>query len=266
MNNEEKGTNEIDLLQIASALIKRWWIILIASGVCAVSAFGYTYLKITPLYKASALLYVNNSSLSLSDINISSADLSASQSLVNSYSVILKSRLTLEEVIKKAHLNYSYETLYSMVSAQSVNKTEIFSVTVKSSDPDEARIIANTIVEILPEKISEIIKGSSVSIVDLAVTPKSSYYPSYSKNSIMGFLVGFVISVAAVIILEIFVNDRIQSEDWLRSNFGENIPVLSVIPDISSEKNGKSYGGYKSYRSYRSYSPTDNKRGTEKKN
>lgn len=264
MNNEEKGTTEIDLLQIASALIKRWWIILVASVVCAVSAFGYTYLKITPLYQASALLYVNNSSVSLNDITVS--DLTASKSLVDSYSVILKSRLTLEEVIKKAHLNYSYETLYSMVSAQSVNKTEIFSVSVKSSDPDEARIIANTIVEILPAKISEIIKGSSVSIVDLAVTPKSSYYPSYSKNSIIGFLVGFIVSAAAVIILEVFVNDRIQSEDWLRSNFGENIPVLSVIPDISSEKNGKSYGGYKSYKSYRSYPSTDNKRGTEKKN
>ncbi|MGN1095450.1 MAG: YveK family protein, partial [Eubacteriales bacterium] len=176
--NEENKNDVIDLLQIFKALIKRWWIILLASLVCAGAFFGYTYLKITPMYRANAMMYVNNK-MSIGSTSISISDLNTAAKLVDSYSIILKSRLTLEEVIKKADLKYTYSQLYDMVSVAAENGTEIFRITVKSSDPVEAAKICNTIVEVLPEKISGIIEGANVSVVDLAVVPASSYYPSY---------------------------------------------------------------------------------------
>ena len=74
------------------------------------------------------MMYVNNSALSLgsTSFSISSGELSAAQSLVETYIVILKSRLNLEAVIEKAELPYTYEELELMITAQGVNETRNF--------------------------------------------------------------------------------------------------------------------------------------------
>ena len=69
---------------------------------------------IPPKYQASALLYVNNSSISVGSTSISLSDLSASQTLVDTYIAILKTRLTLDEVAVQAGLDYEYEELEEM--------------------------------------------------------------------------------------------------------------------------------------------------------
>ena len=158
--------------------------IVVCGIICAALAFSYTVFMVTPLYQANCLIYVNNSSFSVgsSSFSISSADISASQSLVDKYIVILKSRATLNEVIEEAGLNMSYGQLSGMVSAAAVNETEIFRVTVTSPDPEEAKLIANTIAEVLPVKVSDIIDGSSVRVVDYAVKPSVKSSPSITKS------------------------------------------------------------------------------------
>ncbi len=271
MNNEKNEVYEIDLLQMVATVLKKWWLVFFISIIGAFGFFGYSYMFIEPVYEASALLYVNSSATTtLSNISIS--DLNASKSLVSTYSVILKSRLTLEEVIQRTGVGYSYERLVKMISAEAVNDTEIFSVTVKSTNPVEAKEIANAIVQVLPEKISYVIKGSSVTEVDLAVTPTDSIYPSYSKNAIIGFLLGFLVSVAGIIIIDVFVKDQVYQVDWLRQTFKDDIPVLGTIPDVTAKGNGKgkyyskyAKNGYRAHGSNSSASNGSNYNGTEKR-
>ena len=125
----------IDLVQLAKALWHRAWAILLAMVIFGAAAFSYAYFLITPLYKASAMLYVNNSSLSVGSTKVDLSDLNAAQSLVDTYIVILKTRTTLEEVIEAAGLSYDYETLSDMIEAGAVNSTEVFSIEVTSPDP-----------------------------------------------------------------------------------------------------------------------------------
>ena len=63
------------------------------------------------------MMYVNNSSISVGSTQVNLNDLTAAQSLVNTYIVILNTRGTLEEVIDQAGLSYDYETLSGMISA-----------------------------------------------------------------------------------------------------------------------------------------------------
>lgn len=51
-----------------------------------------------------------------------------------------------------------------MVQAEAVNSTEVFSIDVTSPDPQEAELIANAIADILPDRIADIVEGSSVKI------------------------------------------------------------------------------------------------------
>ena len=127
---QDKDTMEIDLLELAGVLLHRAWLIILAAIIGGGIAFGYTFFMVDPLYKASALMYVNNSDISVggTSFSISNADLTAAQKLVDTYVVILKSRTSLNEVIDRAELPYSYEKLKHMVSASGVNSTEIFEV------------------------------------------------------------------------------------------------------------------------------------------
>ena len=62
---------EIDLLQLLRAIIHRLWAVVLVTVVAAIVAFSYATFMITPLYKASALMYVNNSDISLAGSSFS---------------------------------------------------------------------------------------------------------------------------------------------------------------------------------------------------
>ena len=234
---------EIDLLRIAGALWRRAWIIILAVLLCGAAGFLIARYAVTPTYQASTLMYVNNSSFSVGSPSVSLSDLNASKSLVNTYMVILKTRLTLNEVILKEELPYSYEELSGMIGAGAVSSTEIFRVTVTSTDPVEAKKIANAIAEILPEKISDIVDGCSVRIVDIAVTPGKPAAPSITQYAMIGLLAGLLLSSLVIALLEVF-NDQIHDEDDLTQSYG--LPVLAAIPNLQS-KPGK---GARAYRAY----------------
>ena len=245
-----QDTNEyitIDLMKIIRGLVKRVWIILIAMALCGALLFCYASYFITPLYDASVLLYVNNNSLSVgsTSFSISSSDISASKSLVATYQVILKSRMTLNDVIRIGELDYSYERLYGMIRSEAVNKTEVFQITVRSDDPHEAEHIANTIARVLPDKIANIVEGSSVRVVDYAVVPGNKVSPSISKYTMIGMMIGLMISCGIIAIIEI-ADDRIRSEEYLLQNF-KDVPLLAAIPDLLDSKQKGKYYYYSRY-------------------
>ena len=240
--NENTESREIDLLQMASALVKKWWVIAVATVLAGILAFGYTRLGITPKYEATAMFYVNNSSISG---KISLGDLNMARDCVASCGVILGTRLTLEEVIREGNFNYTCEQLGKMIDSQAVNGTEIFSVTVTSTDPQEACDIANTIASVLPQKVADAMDGVKVKVIDYAVVPQTKSSPSTPKNTVLGMLVGFVLSAGVIILLEMF-NDTINSEEWLVTTYGDEIPLLSVVPDVNAKSDRRyyKYGGY----------------------
>ena len=173
---------EIDVLELARALWKKAWAILLVAVIVAGSVLACTVVFIKPKYTAQTLLYVNSSNISLGSakVSISASELSAAQSLVDTYIVILETRTTLNDVIAQSGVPYTYEEIIenNMIQAEAVNSTEVFAIEVTSTDPKEAETLANTIGAVLPNKIASIVEGSSARIVDYAVVP--------SKKSAIG--------------------------------------------------------------------------------
>ena len=81
---EGKKMEELDLWGLLNALLRRAWAIILLAVIGAGLAFGYTYFMVDPLYKASALLYVNNSKITMGStgVSISASELSTAQRLV----------------------------------------------------------------------------------------------------------------------------------------------------------------------------------------
>lgn len=243
MERQKEEYIEIDLMRLLKAVWRHAVIIMLAVFLCGGAGFSLAYWGVPPKYQASALLYVNNSSISVGSTSISLSDLSASQTLVDTYIAILNTRLTLNEVIAQAGVDYTFEEMIGskMIEAEAVNGTEIFEVTVTSKDPEEAERIANTIVKVLPDKIAQIVDGSSVRTVDLAVVPKKKSSPSYTTYTLMGALVGLLISGGIVVVREL-LDDQIHSEDDLLQAY--SLPVLAGIPNLLSAQDGNGYGSY----------------------
>ena len=237
----------IDWRHILTSLFKKLWLIVVCGFLCGVVAFVYASFFVTPKYSSSVMLYVNNKSFSLGemDVSISASDLSASQSLIDTYIVILKNRTTMEEIAEKAGVDYHYSTLMGMISTSKVEGTEVFKVTVTSEDPYEATHIANCISEVLPGRIEDIIDGSSMRTVDSAVVNLGKVSPAIASNTIKAFVIGCFL-MAAIVALFAVLDDTIRSEDYISQNY--DLPILAIIPDFES-KSGRS-GYYRDRYTY----------------
>lgn len=241
-NVEINDVVQLDLGRIIDAVLKKSSLILLLALIfAAVSLFG-TYFLITPEYESSAMFYVNNNSLSVADasFSITSGDLSTSRNLVESYLVILNTWETLTSVLDYADVGHlTYEDLSEMIAAEAVNQTEIFQVVVTSSDPAEAEKLANAIAYILPKRIDTIIDGTSAKIVSSAVLPSKPSSPSILNNTIIGFLLSVVLSVA-------YIAFKVQFDISIRTE--EDIahctkhPVLAAVPDMTAPSKGGYYG------------------------
>ena len=228
---------ELDLQRLLSAMLNKSWLIVLVSVAMAVLVLLGTIFLITPQYESSAMFYVNNNAFSVADasFSLSSGDLSTSRNLVESYIVILNTRESLNDVIDYAGVNRSYKEVKDMLSAASVNETEIFEVVVTSPDPAEAEKIANAIAYILPKLISSIIEGTSAKVVDAAVVPVKPSSPSYTKNTVVGFLMGFVLAVGVIVLQEIFDVSIREDEDIAQTC---KHPILASVPDMLSQGKG----------------------------
>ena len=240
MKQTETGREvEIDVLQLIRALWKKAWLIMAAALLFGSLTFVYTKTCMTPMYRARTTMYVNNKNASqLPENSISASDLSASLHLVETYTVFLQSRSTLDEVADRGQLPYSYEKLKKMVHAEAIEDTSAFEVVVTSKNPEEAAQIANLLGEVLPEKIVSFIPGSSLKVVDKAVVPEKPFAPSPVKNAVLGALVGILLSGSFVVVLELLDN-QVHSAEYLSQNY--DIPVLAVIPDLLTAGNHGSY-------------------------
>lgn len=231
---------EIDIQRLLSAVWNKIWLVILSAVTAAVVAFAGTFFLITPKYEASAMFYVNNNSLSVGDasFSITSSDITASKSLVDSYIVILQTRESLNAVIDYAGVDRTYGELTKMIEAEAVNSTEIFRVVVTSEDPAEAERIADAIAYILPKRISSIIEGTSAKIVDPAVTPVQPSSPSYTVNTLIGFVMGITLSVS-IIVLRVIFDITIRSEEDVTR--GSQHPILAAVPDMAAPSKGSYY-------------------------
>lgn len=229
---------EVDLITLLRALWRRSWVIVLATVAAGAVCFAWAQFLIAPTYEASALLYVNNTQDASKPI--SNSELSAAQSLVDTYVVILNSRTTLDQVRAAARVTYTDRELQKMIQAQAVNSTEVFEVTVTSEDPQEAQKIANTIAQVLPSRISSVVEGSSVRVVDYAQLPSGKAAPNLPRYTVLGMAAGFLLSCAALVLRELLDN-QIRGEDYLLQAYPQ-VPVLAVIPELLQRTEGYGYG------------------------
>ena len=231
--NEVRDTVEIDLWKLMWVYLSRWKMIVLTTVLAAVVALGYTALLVTPLYRADVMIYVNNIPGEAQVDYITAANLATSQQLVNTYTNIIRSDAVLEEVAARLNMGYTAKQVRGMITAAQVDETEIFEVFVTHPDPVVAAQIANIVAEVAPEKIGEIVEGSSTKIIDYAKIPESRHTPSYKKNVLVGAMLGMVLALGWLT-LGYLLDVRIRDDEDLTEYFEQ--PVLGQIPAFAAKE------------------------------
>ena len=227
-------TFELDIKRLAFELLYKSWIIILAAILFATGAFVYAKTRLTPRYTASASLYVNNydSQVNSEIKKVSSSDIYTAQALVQTYLTFLSTDKVLDEVSLKLDSKFTASQIRGMMSASVLNETEIFQVSITSTNKEEATQIANIIADMAPAVITNYIEGSSVKVVDYAKVPTMRSFPVYRKYIFLGFVFGG--GLAAIIIILMFLfNSKIMNEDDIKKLF--NAPVIGKIPNFTQK-------------------------------
>lgn len=226
-NMESENDVEIDLGKLFHELWKNKSIIVLVAVIFGLVGFAFTEFLITPKYTAQAQLYVNNRSSESSSSDVSSSDLQASSSLVQTYSVILKSHNMMEQIISDLDLDYTYSQLSDEISVESVNSTQVMQVSVTDESSQVALDIVSDLVNLAPDAITQSIDAGSVTVVDQPWTTGRPTSPNVRKNTIIATLIGFVLACLVIIIADL-TNNKFRSTEDVKDVLG--LSVLGVIP------------------------------------
>ena len=233
---------ELNLQELFYALINRIWLIVLSSVVLGILVYIYSANFITPKYRSSITLYVNNTTESSNEI--SSSDLATAQRLVDTYVAILEQYDTMKAVsdavnakLGKEHM--TPEAVINSIDASAINETEVFTITVTHKNPKLAKHIADAIGEVAPGVINEIVEGSSAKVVSKARLPEAPFTPVNSRNAIYGAIAGALLAIAYIIVW-VLTDVRINGEEDLA--LISSAPVLGLIPNFEmDEKNSYTY-------------------------
>lgn len=238
MNGNTNDFEQIDIKRLIEIVLDRIVSIVVITILFGLVSFALSKYFITPKYESSITMYINNrkSTSTIEDLvetKTLSSDIAASQQLVPTYIEMLKSNNVLQAVSdtieKKTGEVYTVSKLKGMITAEAVTNTEIIRVSVRMVDAAIAREIANTVADVAPDKIQNFIERSDVRIIDRAKISTSPVTPNIRNNTIIGALLGFVLSISFILLRELF-DVRVKSGDDLVARF--QYPVLGSIPEI----------------------------------
>ena len=168
---------DIDLKKIFFMMRKKVVYILLFTLLGGIAAGCFTEFFIDQKYTAKISLYVYSDMNQLStQSSISYNDYTASTALVKSYLAVLESDAVLDKVAEKVGLTDG-STIKNSIATSQDEDTNVFYVSVTTTNPKTSQSIANAVAEVAPGEIARIIKAGGANVIDYAKEPKTPSSP-----------------------------------------------------------------------------------------
>ena len=235
----EQDVVEIDLVALFFRFLEKIHWILLAAVIGAAIAGIIVFKFITPIYEATAKIYIVGS-----DTTISLSDLQIGSNLAADYQEVFKNWHVHELVDKRLDMDYTYTQLANMLTVNNPANTHVLYVTIKHPDPQEAKTIADTYAQVAREFIAAKMDMREPNIFEEAKLPDKPVTPKKTRDIIIGFLIGALLAMA-IITIKFLSDDRIcTSEDIDKVG---HLSTLGLIPlqDLNDEEKDGTTGGRK---------------------
>ncbi len=239
MNKSKDNEQQIDIKRMIEVVLDRIVSVIVITIIFGLVAYALSEFLFVKKYESSVTLVVNNEVIEDETVNEESdkktlaSDITASQELVPTCIEIIKSDKILEyvsdEIERKTDKKYSAYKIRQILTVEEIVNTYIIKVSVLDPDTVIAREIANEIGKATEQQLKIYIPRSSIKVLDQAKVSSNPASPNVRNNTILGALLGFVLSIAFIILKELF-DVRVKSADDLVARF--ELPVLGTIPEI----------------------------------
>lgn len=235
-NNTNENGIVIDFKKIGRVIKKSLWLIIVVTVMCTTIGYCLASFVIPKEYTSSVMFIVNmnNSGFEQSNQRINNSELTASQNLVDTYVVILKTQDVLQEIIKTSSLkNYTTGKLAKAISAGAVNDTQIFNISVQTQSVDDSVKLAEAISVVLPEYANNLVSNSSITNIEKPSVPKNKSYPGEFRFAFYGFLIGIFISLC-IIVIGCVKDKYVRSVEYVIDKYGYT--KLGEVPSFNLRK------------------------------
>lgn len=224
---------EIDLIDLAWALLDKLHYIVLCFLIGAVLMNAYSYFLVRPTYQSTAKMYIvsasKNSVVDLDALNIGT-------SLTSDYEQLMLSYPVLEQVINKLNLDMDSDELAKMITLENPQDTRILNINVISTEPKQARDIANTLMDVSVDYLPKTMSMNAPNVAQKAKIADKKAGPSYTKYTIIGALAGAFL-YCMYIVVKYLMDDTIHTAEDMERYF--DIVPLAVIPDVEELSSGK---------------------------
>ena len=223
---------EIDLWELFQILLKNWlWILLSTLG-CAILGLLITMFLITPKYRAEATMIVNTRQDQTA--TVTNDQITSAQKLVDTYSIIIRSRRVIDPIMEKLNIEADYESFVKNIIVESVNDTQVMSIQVENKDPEIALQVVQEIVDRAPVAIISTVEAGSVNVVsEPYVNSEVPVSPSKLKNTAIAAFIGLFLSSGAFLLIA-FLDNTFKSEEDIQKQLG--LVTIGIIPTTESCK------------------------------
>lgn len=221
---------EINLKELFDYFIDKIKYIIIATLVCCLIGGIYTKFLTVPMYKSSTTVILGSNQ---EGTGITQSDISINNNLVSTYAEIIKSRRVLEQVQKELNESYTYKELASEISVSSINNTQIIKITVADNNALNAKIIANLVAKVFTVEVPELYNLDNVHILDVAIEEDEPYNINVAKSSIIGGVLGLVLSSGIFFVIYYFDRTAKSVEQV------EEVLQMPILGSVEETKNLK---------------------------
>lgn len=231
----DKNQNYIDISELLSRFfreLKKLWLpaIIVTAAFAALFAVR-AKMNYTPMYQSRAMFTVS-SGYSSDDILSYSYyyDNEAAKQLAAAFPYMLGTDV-MNELVKN-ELGVSY--INGSIRAEAVADTNLFILTVTSSDPQDAYDILEAVIASYPRVALYMVDYSQVIMKSEPTVPTAPYNSfSWKGSAVKGAMLGFGLSCLAALVLAMMRKTIFSAADLKAS---ANVPILASVARTSAKK------------------------------
>lgn len=222
----------INLKEVLGVLKKRLIMIIALVVLSALTSAAISFYYLTPVYEASTQILVHQSN---EDTVLDGNQVQTDLDLINTYNVIIKSPLILNQVIESMKLDLTAQELNSQIEVANAEESQVVEIFVVDDNRNKAIAIADNIVKVFQNEINEIMNVNNVSVLSSAKesTSLNPISPNPVMNIGIALVLGLALSVALSFFLE-YMDSSIKTDKEIEEILG--VPTLGIISYTSPKK------------------------------
>ena len=239
------GEYRFMLKELLRVTQKRLWLITMVAIVLVGSAVGFSLTR-TPVYEASIKILVGQDKPIDrpfdSDQGALEGEIMGLQQLTQTMVEAVGTRPVAEASIRRLGLQMSPDDLLENLNVEQVHSTQFVEVSYRDTDPERARLIADTIGAVATERISQISPSASIITAEVwepAALPDDPVNPDPVQVGLVALVVGAMLGVALAFLLEHWRGSWRSPEEAEQIS---GVPNLGVIPKFEAVKGAEPTG------------------------